>query len=92
MENILNKIEELNKEEKKLQLLELDSEINKPHNINKQFYIVKNLRRELVNMITEYKRDNDGEITLKPNLMENDISETFFFETFGKGLDNWMLL
>ena len=40
MENILNKIEELNKEEKKLQLLELDSEINKPHNINKQFYIL----------------------------------------------------
>lgn len=84
MENILNKIEELNKEEKKLQLLELDSEINTIHDINKQFYIVKNLRRELVNMITEYKRDNDGEITLKPNLMENDISETFFFETFGR--------
>ena len=84
MDNILELIKDLEKEEKYLELLKLDTEVNKEHDINKQFNIVKQKRRNLSKRITEYKAKNQKEFDLKVNLTENNPSEVFFKETFGR--------
>lgn len=85
-EQILERLEELKKEEKKLQLLQLNSFIDSKQRTNEQFYKVRSLRREIANLMTEYKAENEGVNDIKATLIEDDPSTVFFRQTFGKKL------